>query len=169
MGFKTVTGEVDGLFHLWKYIGYLLGIPLELLPESEEQAIEALYYWTMTQADGDEDSKTMALALQEESIIAHYPKNRLGRYLMREIHLFYNHFLLGDHSCKLLGLDHTVLGNMAWPNIWRNRWDNRHIDDEQHRQRLILKGRKVHERVRQIYLNAPPNTAGLPTHFSKRQ
>jgi len=154
MGVTPLDAEVKGIFHLWKYIGYLLGIPLELLPESEEQAIEALYYWTMTQADGDGDSRAMAHALQQEPISSHYPPSRIGRYFMREVHLYYNHFLLGDYSCNLLGLDHTRLGKIAHLNILRNHWENRGQENTKRFSKMVMKGRKIHEEVRKIYLKA---------------
>ncbi|MDQ1150686.1 hypothetical protein QE382_002670 [Sphingobacterium zeae] len=97
MKFNVLENEVEGLFHVWKFIGTLLGIPLQLLPDTEEQAIEALYYWTMTQQPGDQDSLALAKSLMEEPIKAAYPTNKWGRKLMREIHLYYNHYLLGDY------------------------------------------------------------------------
>jgi len=152
MGITPADSEIKGVFHLWKYIGSLLGIPLELLPDSEEQATEALYYWTMTQADGDEDSRAMAHALQQEPVSSHYPPSRAGRYLMREIHLFYNRFLLGDHSCDLLGLDRTRLGKIAYLNIIRNRLESRGLENKTKYDRMVSKGRKIHEEVKDIYL-----------------
>ncbi|SEL10907.1 oxygenase MpaB family protein [Parapedobacter koreensis] len=154
MGIVALEREVKGLFHLWKYVGYLLGIPIDLLPEDEKTAIEALFYWTMTQPDGDNDSKAMAKALQEEPLKSHYPPSWLGRRLMREIHLYYNHFLLGRHSCRLLGLDKTSMGKIAYLNIIRNRLQNRRVHDPQYLGQLVRDGRAVHERVRAIYLHA---------------
>jgi len=152
MGIHPLAGESRGLFHLWKYIGYLLGIPLEILPNNENEAIEALYYWTMTQADGDADSKALAKALQEEPIRAYYPTSQLGRKMMREIHLFYNHYLLGDYSCDLLGLDQTILGRLAYLNIWKNRLNQFKAHNEDQRYKLVQRGRITHERVKAIYL-----------------
>ena len=152
MGIHPLATEVTGLFHLWKYIGHLLGIPLEIIPETEEQAIEALYYWTMTQPTGDDDSKALAYALQEEPINAFYPRTKWGRKMMREIHLFYNRYLIGDYSCNLLKLDHTTIGHVAYLNILKNKLDNLRIHHDHHRQKRIKKGRQTHERVKQIYL-----------------
>ncbi|SPZ84672.1 oxygenase MpaB family protein [Sphingobacterium multivorum] len=152
MKFNILKSEVDGLFHVWKFIGTLLGIPTQLLPDSEEQAIEALYYWTMTQQSGDQDSLALAKALMEEPIKAAYPTNKWGRKLMREIHLYYNHYLLGDYSCSLLGLRKTVLGKIAYVNILKNKKANHMITDSLWRQQQIDKGRKIHEGVKQIYL-----------------
>jgi len=152
LGIRALKEEVEGLFHLWKYIGYLLGIPLEMIPENEMEAIEALYYWTMTQADGDADSKALAYALQQEPIEAHYPTSKWGRKMMREIHLFYNHYLLGNYSCKLLQLDRTILGKVAYLNVLKNKLEQRRLSEESQRKKLIQRGRATHERVKDIYL-----------------
>lgn len=32
--------EEKGVFHLWKYIGHLLGIPYQFLPENKKEAVE---------------------------------------------------------------------------------------------------------------------------------
>ncbi len=152
MGIEPLKEEIAGLFHLWKYVGYLLGIPVELMPDGENDAIEALYYWTMTQASGDEDSRLLAEALQQEPLQAYYPPSRFGRRVMREIHLFYNHYLLGSYSCGLLQLDKTVVGKIAYLNILRNKWDNRKIHDSAHYGKFVEKGRRTHEWIRQSYL-----------------
>ncbi|MFD1770290.1 oxygenase MpaB family protein [Sphingobacterium suaedae] len=151
MGIFPSAQEIDGLFHLWKYIGYLLGIPLDLLPENEVQAIEALYYWTMTQREGDDDSRSLAQALQQEPLEAFYPKTVLMRKMMREIHLFYNHFLLGEYSCRLLGLPSSTIGRFAIANVWMNRKAERNMQDPTFRMRSIRKGAEEQEHVRQIY------------------
>lgn len=152
MKFNVLKSEIEGLFHLWKYIGTLLGIPLQLLPDSEEQAIKALYYWTMTQKEGDQDSLALAHALMEEPVKAAYPTTKWGRKLMREIHLYYNHYLLGSHSCSLLGLKKTIVGKIAYINILKNKRSNRMINDHLWRKQQINKGRTIHEGVKQIYL-----------------
>ncbi|WP_149913774.1 oxygenase MpaB family protein [Sphingobacterium cavernae] len=151
IGIQPSPKEVDGLFHFWKYVGSLLGIPLALLPENENEAIEALYLWTMTQREGDEDSRSLADALKEEPVLAHYPKNKLMRLMMREVHLFYNNFLLGEYSCKLLGLSNTKIGRFGLVNIWKTRQNERTIVDEETRLQSIHSGGEEQERVRMIY------------------
>ncbi len=152
MGIVADVQEVKGIFHLWKYVGFLLGIPLHLLPDTEEEAIEALYYWTMTQAEGDADTLLLAKALQEEPVHAFYPKSKIGRKFMREVHLYYNHFLLGDYSCDLLGLDKTTIGNLAALSVLMNKRQAKGLQKGQNRLKAIQKGRAAHERVKQIYL-----------------
>ena len=150
IGLQPSEEEIDGLFHFWKYVGYLLGIPLELLPENEDEAIEALYLWTMTQHEGDEDSRLLAEALQQEPLFANYPKNKLMRMMMREVHLFYNYFLLGDYSCKILGLPETKVGRLGVVNIWRTRKFERTIIDSESRIIAITKGEEEQENVRLV-------------------
>ena len=152
MGINPTQNEIKGVLHLWKYVGYLLGIPVNLLPDSEEQAIQELYYWTMTQAPGDADSKALAHALQEEPIRAFYPTHRPGRWVMREVHLFYNRFLLGNYSCNLLQLDTTRIGKLAWFSVLKNKRTNRVSGGAASRSKLIRKGRRTHEEVKAIYL-----------------
>lgn len=152
MKFQILPDEITGLLHLWKYIGHLLGIPLQLLPDTEEQAIKSLYYWTMTQKEGDADSKLLAHALQEEPIVAYYPESALGRKMMREIHLYYNHYLLGSYSCRLLGLDTTKIGAIAYLNVLKNKMRNSKAKLAQQRHLLIKKGRAEQLEVKRIYL-----------------
>jgi len=151
MGLEPTKEEVAGLFHFWKYVSHLLGVPLDLLADNEEKAIEQLYYWTMTQREGDADSKSLAHALQEEPIHAFYPKTALMRKMMREIHLFYNHYLLGDYSCSLLGLSKTTIGRLAVANIWRNRKHEKLIVEGADRQIYIDAGALEQENVRKLY------------------
>lgn len=152
MKFNLLNTEIDGVFHLWKYVGTLLGIPIDLLPDSEEEAIKSLYYWTMTQKEGDKDSVALAQALMEEPVNAAYPRSKFGRRLMREVHLYYNNYLLGAYSCALLGLEKTTIGKIAYFNILKNKKANSQILNDKVRQQQIRKGRKVHEGVKQIYL-----------------
>ena len=150
-GIKPSEEEIEGLFHFWKYVGYLLGIPLSLLPNNEQQAIESLYYWTMTQREGDQDTIALADALKEEPIQAFYPPNKLMRKMMREIHLFYNQFYLGDYSCELLKLPKTTIGRFGLVNIWKMRRNEAKIVDEESRKKAILAGAEEQENVRKIY------------------
>jgi len=152
LGIKPTAAEIEGLFHLWKYVGYLIGIPIALLPDTEEQAIEALYYWTMTQADGDEDSKSLAKSLMEEPYLASYPPYKIGRLLMKEIHLYYNQYLLGPYSCKILGLRNTWLGRIAHLNILKNKDNEKKINQPGKRDLLVKKGGDAQAKVKEIYL-----------------
>ncbi|MNE87336.1 hypothetical protein D3C80_1845300 [compost metagenome] len=71
---------------------------------------------------------------------------------MREVHLYYNNYLLGNYSCNLLGLEKTTIGKIAYFNILKNKKENSQILKDKVRQQQIRKGRKVHEGVKEIYL-----------------
>ena len=60
--------EEQGIFHLWKYVGYLLGIPEQLLPDNKKQATEYFYLWTSVQPPSDKDSVLLAHSLLNESL-----------------------------------------------------------------------------------------------------
>ncbi|MCE3297334.1 MAG: hypothetical protein K0R65_3048 [Crocinitomicaceae bacterium] len=109
LGYRPTREETEGLFHFWKYTGYLLGIPPEYLPDTEEQAVAELYKWTITQPPADADTKTLALALMNEPMTAHYLKYSWQRRLVVKIHLAYNYFFLGERSCTSIGLPKSRL------------------------------------------------------------
>lgn len=107
MGFDPTPQEVTGLFHFWKYLGTLLGIPGELLPETEEKAIEQLYAWTMNQPAADKDTVSLAQALMEEPLHSPFPRFKWQKRIVRLIHLGYNAYFLGENSCQNLGLPYS--------------------------------------------------------------
>lgn len=108
VGFRPSSEEVKGLFHFWKYIGFLIGIPAELLPDTEEQAIEALYKWTMTQPAADDDTKALAHSLMLVPLDTPF-RFYWQRVLLMKINLGFNHFFLGKRACTTMGLPNTPL------------------------------------------------------------
>lgn len=152
MGFRPTREEVDGLFHLWKYIGFLLGIPLHLLPENERQAIEALYYWTMTQSRGDEDSIALAKALVAETVESGFPKTVLARKMMQQTHLFFNYYLLGGYSCHLLGIPEPWLKAPGRFFLWRIKTLEKKAKDPVERKKIIEQGANRQQHALDIYL-----------------
>lgn len=94
LGIKISPEEEKGVFHLWKYVGYLLGIPEEYLPENVEQAVEQLYLWSSLQDEADEDSVQLAGALLEENLTNTIYKFQFQRKLLLRLHQSMNRFLL---------------------------------------------------------------------------
>jgi hypothetical protein len=107
LGFKPSDEEIEGLFHFWKYIGFLLGINLNLLPNNEEQAIRLLYEWTITQPSADEDTIALAHALLSEPLDAKFPKYKWQKRIIYQVHLSYFNFLLGPEACQRLQIKRT--------------------------------------------------------------
>lgn len=152
MGFKPTYEEVDGLFHMWKYIGHLLGIPLQLLPDNEEEAIKALYLWTMTQSGADDDSLALAKALVIETLESGFPESAIMRRFMQQMHLFYNHYFLGAYSCRLLQIPKPGFGNIGHLFLWRLRQIEKRMKDPDFRKKAILKNGSMQAHAMEVYL-----------------
>lgn len=108
LGMKITDEEVNGIFHFWKYTGYLLGIPPDILPNSESDAIKAIYSWTITQSPADADTIALAKALSLEPVDGPFPKTKLKKQLVYKIHLGFNRYFLGRFSCETMQLPQTI-------------------------------------------------------------
>ncbi len=120
-GFRPSTREVEGLLHLWKYIGYLLGIPASYLPNTEDQAIVSMYKWTMTQPPADDDTKTLALALVDAPLYAPFPPKAWQRKLLSKVYLGFSYFFLGKAACKRMSLPNTMFRYLPYVSRFFNR------------------------------------------------
>ena len=153
LGMQPDADEIEGLFHFWKYIGYLLGIPETLLPENESQAIRELYSWTITQPPADDDTKALAHALMEEPLVAKHPPKNWQKRRVVQLHLAYNYFFLGRHSCEAMGL--PVKGWTIYPAtlrfVTRIQEKTRRISNSTLRNN-VLKNRRQQERIAAYYL-----------------
>jgi hypothetical protein len=153
LGLKIREEEIRGLFHFWKYVGYLLGIPVDYLPDNESDAIRAIYAWTITQSEADDDTISLATALSDEPLYADFPKKRWQKKLVRKLHLSYNHYFLGNASCKTMHLPDT--GFKFYPflvtffgrigQLWVHRSESAY-------QRSVRKNRKIQEKIVNIFL-----------------
>lgn len=89
------SGEEEaGVYHLWKYVGYLLGIPHEYLPENRQQAVKQLYLWSALQDKSDADSVQLAQALLQENLENTIYPYKVQRRLLLKLHQSMSWFLL---------------------------------------------------------------------------
>ena len=102
MGIHISKEEEAGLFHLWKYAGYLLGIPVEYLPENKKQATEILYCWTTLQPRADSDSVLLTTALIDENLISPVFDKQSQREKLRYLHICCIRYFLDDETCTRL-------------------------------------------------------------------
>lgn len=116
LGYQPTEKEEMGVYHLWKYIGYLLGIPAHYLPDTHKEAIEELYKWTMCQPVADKDTITLASALVNEPILASYPPRKWQKQFVIQSHLAYNHYFLGKRACDAMRLPETKLAFIPYLN-----------------------------------------------------
>lgn len=63
MGCRFSQEECLGILHLWRYVGYLMGVDEDSLPITEAQAARTSYLIGSVQAGPDEDSRSLAQAL----------------------------------------------------------------------------------------------------------
>lgn len=141
--------EEQGIFHLWKYIGYLLGIPEDLLPNDKKQATEYFYLWTSVQPPSDEDSVLLAHSLLNESLENPILKFKFQRRNLRYLHICCTWFLLDDEVCKRLQIP-DVSNKRGFPNT--KRFFNKVYTAMVSRKAQIKSGNKKHLKVLKDYL-----------------
>lgn len=94
--------EEEGIFHLWKYVTWLLGIPLAIIPNNRLETLSLFYDWSLRQNTGDIDSARLAKALIEENTAASLLKSNFIKRNMGYIHKSIAHYLLDDQILELL-------------------------------------------------------------------
>lgn len=153
LGIQPSDKERSGVLHVWKYIGYLMGIPVDLLPDTVEQAVKQLYLWSVTQKGADEDSVALAHSLYEEPMTVTFSKSERLKKFIRSTNLGYNQLLLGAESCAKLGLGTTKM--IYWIKILKrmNALQSRLMHKNKSFYKFSVdKGRKEHLNVRDLYL-----------------
>ncbi len=119
LGIQISEEEELGVFHLWKYVGHLLGIPAEFLPENKLQATEQLYLWGTIQQEGNADSALLAQALLDENLESTIFKYQFQRRNLRNLHICMNWFLLDQEINERLNIP-KVLFPSIFPLIIKN-------------------------------------------------
>jgi hypothetical protein len=100
--------ESEAVMHLWRYIGWLMGVDEDLLCGSEAAGRVALYQNVLSQAPADEGSVQLARALLDEPLQRHYANwPRLRGRLNRARHLSLVSWFVGVDGLKALGLPYA--------------------------------------------------------------
>ncbi|NVB41515.1 DUF2236 domain-containing protein [Pseudenhygromyxa sp. WMMC2535] len=106
----VITGrEADALVHFWRYVGYLMGIREDLLPEDFDAACQLVCLSLATQPPSDEDSRALAQALL--SVPLSPGLGASGQRLELAWRASFSRLMLGERECDELGLPH---GGMKW-------------------------------------------------------
>lgn len=147
--------EEQGIFHLWKYVGYLLGIPEHILPDNKKQATEYFYLWTSVQPPSDKDSILLAHSLLDESLENPILKFKFQRKNLRYLHICCTWFLLDDEVCKRLQIPEVSNKNLfPKTKIFINTIYDRLVS----RDARIRKGDKDQMKVLEDYLKITKNS-----------
>lgn len=100
----------DDVMHLWRHIGWLMGVQPEWLCDDEAQGRVRLYHNLLSQAPPDASSAALAQALADEPLARLYPNlaGLRGR-VNRARHLSLVRWFVGAEGMQRLGL------GRAWP------------------------------------------------------
>lgn len=156
LGLTISEKEELGIFHLWKYIGYLLGIPEHYLPDNKKEATEMFYAWTATQASADTDSVMLAQALENESLASNIFKKSYQKNFLKYLHTSYVWFLNDKETCERL---HTTKVRMRYLFPRSRRAGNivsqqLIVMSDKNYLRAVALGNLIQENISQEYLKA---------------
>ncbi|TXE10339.1 DUF2236 domain-containing protein [Gelidibacter salicanalis] len=107
LNFKFSEKEESGIFHLWKYVTYLLGVPAETIPNDKAEALNFFHFWTRYQAQPDQDAlKLTASLLHENTPISIFKLDIIKR------NMEYIHTSISNHL-----IDSTIRKNLEIPEV----------------------------------------------------
>ncbi|HSW12677.1 MAG TPA: oxygenase MpaB family protein, partial [Solimonas sp.] len=110
LGVPLTAREGHAAMHLWKYIGWLMGIDERWLTDDEQAGRIALYRNLLAQAPPDESSRQLGRPLMDEPLQRHYRRYAwLQRRWERALHLSIERAFLGRRGMRALGLPENVL------------------------------------------------------------
>lgn len=108
-GVWLTARESEAVMHLWRYIGWLMGVEDGLLCDDEHTGRIMLYQNTVSQAPADETSVLLGRALMDEPLHRHYAnwKTVRGRF-NKARHLSLVRWFVGPEGMHALGLPTTI-------------------------------------------------------------
>jgi hypothetical protein len=117
LGLRFSAKEKDAVFHLWRYVGFLLGIDAEILPTCETDTWRAFWILADTEFIPDEDSRSLAQALVTAAgglfIGDDTAPKRLVRKAVTSYMVAYSRIILGPTNSNFLGLPDNKLSQSA--------------------------------------------------------
>jgi hypothetical protein len=110
LGVSFTFEESESVIHLWRYVGYLLGVDETLLPANEREAGRVMYLVGASQPPADADSIELARALHREPLDrATTDAERRFARLEMAIRASVSRLLLGDQVADELELPKSAL------------------------------------------------------------
>lgn len=156
LGLDISEKEELGVFHLWKYIGYLLGIPVEYLPNNKKEATELFYLWTVSQASADEDSVMLAKALENESLVSNIFQKTYQKNFLNYLHTSFVRFLVDRETSERLGIS-KIRMPYFFPRFRRMRnivYQKLVSRSDKNYRRAVYLGNLIQEKISKEYLKA---------------
>jgi hypothetical protein len=109
LGLRFTRSEKDAVYHLWRYVGYLIGVDVEILPTCEVDTWRLLWLQADYEFRPDEDSRRLGQALAKalgplligtDDTIS----SRVKRYVVANFLCSYSRLILGKSNADALGL-----------------------------------------------------------------
>lgn len=104
LNFKYTDEEEKGIFHLWKYVTYLLGVSLNIIPNNKEEALGFFRFWTQYQQAPDQDSMLLTNSLLDENTPVSLFKLDIIKRNMGYIHRSIANYLIDEGIRKNLNI-----------------------------------------------------------------
>lgn len=109
MGLQISDEESLGTMHLWRYIGWLMGVDENLLPINEDDGTRMAWLAGVTQPGADEDSRMLGQALMNVPLQrAKNPLEKGMAWLDMQFRSGLSRFVLGDPAGDDLGLPNNL-------------------------------------------------------------
>lgn len=116
LGVRYTAGERADILHLWRYVGWLMGVDDALLPATEDDAWRLLWLLASTEFIPDGDSRRLASALLDTHAGVGDGRGALGKVLAHvsvRAHASVSRLALGRRNGDLLGLPDDPLAQGA--------------------------------------------------------
>jgi hypothetical protein len=78
-GVVVSPSDAQAMMHLWRYLGWLMGVEEDLRSITEMQGRISLYQNVISQAPPDDSSAALGRALMDEPLDRHYPWGGIWR------------------------------------------------------------------------------------------
>ncbi|MQA11109.1 MAG: DUF2236 domain-containing protein [Pseudonocardiaceae bacterium] len=116
LGIRYSARERAAILHLWRYVGWLMGVDDELLPVTEHDCWRLLWLLDATEFNPDEDSKRLAKALMSTHAAAGGGLGPLSGLVGRaavHLHGSISRLVLGKTNSDFLGLPNDPVAQAA--------------------------------------------------------
>lgn len=110
-GVLVLPSDAQAVMHLWRYIGWLMGVEESLLYASEHEGHIGLYHNLLSQAPPDDSSIALGRALMDEPLHRHYPRVSAWwrGHFNKARHLSVVRWFVGSEGMRNLGLPPRTL------------------------------------------------------------
>jgi len=160
-GVPVSSHEAQGVMHLWRYIGWLMGVDEAHLFDCEASARLGLYHNLLSQAPPDATSQALGRALMDEPLQRLYPWGAAIRGPWNKArHLSLVRLFVGAQGMRNLGLPMALPWYPVATALPRALWSGLHRVMPGGMQALAQRGRRAQEAYLPIMFGRrPPGVA----------